>query len=222
LVGKRRPLAFAQVAPDEDAGRGSAKGVSQWALGAACHRRELQRKLAGAQPIGRHRLPIAFWAYRRIPLLLRRTGVSDVVTAVITAKGELTMTATEEQAMATSAAAEDAKAATKPNAAPRKPRVAPSKPKSGKKTTPAKKTPKAPKKATSAKAEGVREGSKTAKVLDLLKRRGGATMKQLMKATDWLPHSIRGFISGTVGKKMGLTVESIKAEDGQRSYSVKA
>ena len=132
------------------------------------------------------------------------------------------MTTTEEQAMATSGAAQDAKAATKPNAAPRKPRVAPSKPKSGKKTTPAKKTPKAPKKATSAKAEDVREGSKTAKVLDLLKRRGGATMKQLMKATDWLPHSIRGFISGTVGKKMGLTVESIKAEDGQRSYSVKA
>ena len=132
------------------------------------------------------------------------------------------MTTTEEQAMATSGAVQDAKAATRLNAAPRMPRVAPSKPKSGKKTTPAKKTPKAPKKATSAKAEGVREGSKTAKVLDLLKRRGGATMKELMKATGWLPHSVRGFISGTVGKKMGLTVESTKAKDGERSYSVKA
>ena len=114
------------------------------------------------------------------------------------------MTTTEEQAMATSDAAQDAKAATRPNAAPRMPRVAPSKPKSGKKTTPAKKASKAPKKATSARAEGVRKGSKTAKVLDLLKRRGGTTMKELMKATGWLPHSVRGFISGTVGKQMGL------------------
>ncbi len=132
------------------------------------------------------------------------------------------MTTTEEQAMATSGAAQEPKAATKPNAAPRKPRVAPSKPRSRKKTTPAKKAPKAPRKATSAKAAGVREGSKTAKVLDLLKRRGGATMKELMKATGWQPHSVRGFISGTVGKKIGLTVESIQAEDGQRRYSVKS
>jgi hypothetical protein len=146
--------------------------------------------------------------------------VIDVVTAVITAEGEFTMTTTEEQAMATSGAAQDAKAATKPSTAPRKPRVAPSKPRSGKKTTPARKASKAPRKATSAK--GARQGSKTAKILDLLKRRGGATMKELMRATGWLPHSVRGFISGTVGKKMGLSVESTKAKDGERSYSVKA
>jgi Protein of unknown function (DUF3489) len=131
------------------------------------------------------------------------------------------MTTTDEQAMPASGAAHEPKRATKPNAAPRRPRVAPSKPRSRKKTTPAKKAAKAPKKATSAKAEAVRKGSKSAKVLDLLKRRGGATMKELRKATGWLPHSVRGFISGTVGKKMGLTVESTKAEDGERSYSVK-
>jgi uncharacterized membrane protein len=129
------------------------------------------------------------------------------------------MTTTQEQATTTSGAAQEAKAATKPNTAPRKPRVAPSKPKSRKKAIPAKKAAKAPKKATLAKA--VRVGTKTAKVLDLLQRRGGATMKELRKATGWLPHSVRGFISG-IGKKMGLTVESIKAEDGERRYSVKA
>ena len=70
--------------------------------------------------------------------------------------------------------------------------------------------------------EGVREGSKTEEVLGLIKRPGGAPMKELMKATGWLPHSVRGFLSGTVGKKMGLAVTSTKGKDGQRSYSLKA
>jgi hypothetical protein len=148
--------------------------------------------------------------------------VIHVVTAVIAAEGEFTMTTTQEQATTTLGVAQEPKAATTPNAAPRKPRVAPSKPKSGKKWTPAKKRAKAPKNATSAKAEGARKGSKTAKVLDLLKRPSGATLKELMKATGWMPHSIRGFISGAIGKKMGLTVKSTKTEDGERSYSVKA
>ena len=117
---------------------------------------------------------------------------------------------------------EEPKATQKAHVGARKPHVAPSKAKSGKKATPAKKSAKAPKKAKSAKAEGAREGSKTAKVLDLLKRPGGATLKELMKATGWQPHSVRGFLSGTLGKKMGLTVTSTKGEDGERSYSVKA
>lgn len=59
-------------------------------------------------------------------------------------------------------------------------------------------------------------------MLDLLKRSGGATTKELMKVTGWQPHSVRGFLSGTLRKKMGLAVTSSKGEDGERSYSIKA
>lgn len=103
--------------------------------------------------------------------------------------------------------------------------VAPAKGKAGKKATPQKKAAKAPKTAKAVpkapKAKGLREGSKTAQIVELLKRPGGATMQEIMKATEWQPHSVRGFISGTLGKKMGLSVESTKSEDGQRTYSLK-
>lgn len=99
----------------------------------------------------------------------------------------------------------------------RRANAAPKKAKSGKTTSPAKKAPTSAKKAAVA-----REGTKAAKILDLLKRPDGATAKELMKATGWQPHSIRGFLSGTVAKKMKLTVVSAKGEDGERTYSVKA
>lgn len=99
----------------------------------------------------------------------------------------------------------------------RRAQVAPTKAKSGKKPGSAKKAAKGGKKAGSA-----RDGSKTAQVLDLLKRPGGATSKELMKATGWQAHSIRGFLSGTVGKKMGLAVASAKDEHGDRRYSINA
>jgi hypothetical protein len=67
-----------------------------------------------------------------------------------------------------------------------------------------------------------RQGSKTARVLGLLKRSGGAPLKQLTTATGWQSHSVRGFRSGALGKKMGLRVTSTKAEGGERRYSVKA
>jgi hypothetical protein len=114
-------------------------------------------------------------------------------------------------------AAEAPKATPKASRAQPARNVAPKKEKAGKKPSPARKAPKSAKKVT-----GARDGSKAAKVLDLLKRPGGATAKELMKATGWQPHSVRGFLSGTVSKKMGLAVASTKGEDGERSYSVKA
>ena len=129
------------------------------------------------------------------------------------------MTSTTEETGAIQATATGAqpKAAKKARVAPRRAHVAPKKGKSGKKATPAKKAPRGGK-----KAGGARDGSKAAKILDLLKRPEGATLKELMKATGWQPHSVRGFLSGTVRKRMSLAVASVKGEDGERSYSVKA
>jgi len=95
--------------------------------------------------------------------------------------------------------------------------TAPAKGKAGKKASAPKKAPKDDKKAT-----GAREGSKTAKILELLKRPSGVTARELLKATGWQPHSLRGFLSGTVDKKMGLAVTSTKGEDGERSYEVRS
>jgi hypothetical protein len=69
-------------------------------------------------------------------------------------------------------------------------------------------------------APEAREGSKKSIVLELLRRKGGATMAEIAKATDWQNHSIRGFISGTVAKKMDLLVASLKNEKGERVYRI--
>ena len=60
--------------------------------------------------------------------------------------------------------------------------------------------------------------TKTEKILDLLQRPDGVTLTELAKATGWKPNSVRGFLSGTIGKKMGTPVESFKDAEGKRSY----
>jgi hypothetical protein len=98
---------------------------------------------------------------------------------------------------------------------------APAKAKAANKAAPSKKAPKAAKGAKPVKtASGAREGSKTDTVVALLERKGGATLAEIMKATGWLAHSVRGFISGTLGKRMGLSVNSAKGVDGERVYSI--
>ena len=62
-----------------------------------------------------------------------------------------------------------------------KPRVAPAKVKSANKTTPAKKGAKAAHKAAAATSDRVRQGSKTAKVLELVKRSGGPGYRQVTR-----------------------------------------
>jgi hypothetical protein len=70
-----------------------------------------------------------------------------------------------------------------------------------------------------AKATTPRAESKGAKILALIGRPKGATLTEIMKATDWQAHSVRGFIS-TLGKKMGLKVNSVRREDGERVYTL--
>jgi hypothetical protein len=64
--------------------------------------------------------------------------------------------------------------------------------------------------------------TKTDKILALLKRPGGTTLKELIKATAWQPHSVRGFLSGVIAKKLKLKLASVKDDSGERRYSVKS
>jgi hypothetical protein len=69
-------------------------------------------------------------------------------------------------------------------------------------------------------AKPARQGSKGAIILGLLKGEGGATLEEMMAATGWQKHSLRGFPAGTVNKKMGLNLTSTKGEDKIRRYSI--
>ena len=62
--------------------------------------------------------------------------------------------------------------------------------------------------------------SKQDRVIALLRRREGATLAALVKATSWQPHSIRGFLAGTIRKKLKLSLISEKL-DGVRTYRIR-
>ncbi len=98
---------------------------------------------------------------------------------------------------------------------PQAPDVAPRAGKASKKTT------RSGKPATSEPpAKVARQGSKTEQAIAMMKRPGGATLKQLMDTMDWQAHTVRGFVAGTLTKKLGLTVASTKPAGGERTYSI--
>lgn len=70
------------------------------------------------------------------------------------------------------------------------------------------------------KARRTRENSKQAQVIGMLKRPEGATVAQIMAATGWLAHTVRGTFAGAFKKKLGLTITSEKPEGGERVYRI--
>jgi hypothetical protein len=65
-----------------------------------------------------------------------------------------------------------------------------------------------------------RKKTKTARIQALLKQPSGVSLKSLMKATGWQAHSVRGFLSGHLSKKLGLRVKSFQ-RNGERVYAIR-
>ena len=63
-----------------------------------------------------------------------------------------------------------------------------------------------------------RAESKQARLITMLKQPDGATIVEIAKALEWLPHTVRGAIAGALKKKLGLKVESEKVADRGRVY----
>lgn len=61
--------------------------------------------------------------------------------------------------------------------------------------------------------------SKTEQVLTLLRGKTGANVDQIMQLTGWQAHSVRGFISGTVKKKLALNLDT-QVREGVRHYLI--
>jgi len=96
-----------------------------------------------------------------------------------------------------------------PEAAPKRTR------KASKKAKPLNKASRA-KKAGKPKAD---RANKKAEVIAMMKRAKGATLAEIMKATGWQPHTVRGFVS-LLGSKGGEKIESSKSTAGERSYRI--
>ncbi len=72
------------------------------------------------------------------------------------------------------------------------------------------------------KVRGTRADSKQAKLIEMLKRREGASIEEIVKAFDWQAHTVRGAIAGALKKKLGLNVTSEKVEGRGRVYRIAA
>ena len=66
---------------------------------------------------------------------------------------------------------------------------------------------------------GPRAETKGARILEMIGMAKGATLAEIMKATSWQAHSVRGFLS-TSGKKHGLQIQSSKNDAGHRVYKI--
>jgi hypothetical protein len=62
--------------------------------------------------------------------------------------------------------------------------------------------------------------TKRERMLTLLSQPAGASIEEMMQATNWQQHSVRGFLAGTVKKKLGFSLTSVKPDDGVRRYQI--
>jgi predicted ArsR family transcriptional regulator len=65
-----------------------------------------------------------------------------------------------------------------------------------------------------------RSGTKQEAVIAMLKAEGGATIDEIVDATQWAPHTARGFMAGALKKKLGLTITSEKVAGRGRCYMI--
>ena len=73
---------------------------------------------------------------------------------------------------------------------------------------------------TGNRVAAVRSGTKQSAAIEMLRCPGGATIAALSKATGWQSHSVRGFFSGLVKKKLKLPLTSEVGKDGVRRYHI--
>lgn len=65
-----------------------------------------------------------------------------------------------------------------------------------------------------------REGTKQATLIAMLRAPDGATIEEIMAATGWQSHTVRGAMAGALKKKLGLEVTSEKVENRGRVYRI--
>ncbi|WP_137113172.1 DUF3489 domain-containing protein [Rhodobacter sp. SY28-1] len=75
---------------------------------------------------------------------------------------------------------------------------------------------------TETAARTPRPGSKLAKVVELLEGGAGATIAEIMAATSWQQHTVRGAFAGSITKKLGRALTSEKIEGRGRVYRIAA
>jgi hypothetical protein len=73
---------------------------------------------------------------------------------------------------------------------------------------------------TGARKGAVREGTKQAQLVAMLKRAEGATLAEIVQASGWQPHTVRGALAGALKKRLGLKIISEKVEGRGRVYCV--
>ena len=72
------------------------------------------------------------------------------------------------------------------------------------------------------KARTPRAGTKQAKLIEMLRADGGATIDEIVEATGWQPHTVRGAFAGALKKRLGLEVTSEKVDGRGRVYRLEA